>query len=96
MNKQMKLYGYMLVEEEVLRVGTEVEIEQMVKEIGQPVWIKTFLSGDAIENLICEGIEVAEGDYATTDGSIEICGEDEDWEIVKIPNKIYSDLRIIC
>ena len=96
MKKLEKLYGYMLATEEILRIGTEVEIQQMVNKKGQPVWIKTFLACDEIENLICEGIEVSEGDYATEDGSIEICGEGEDWEIVKMPNKIYSNLRIIC
>lgn len=83
-----KLYEYMLVKEEVYRIGTEDQIQAMVEKIGHPVWVKTLCSAQSVQDYICEGGEIEEDNYEISDGTIEICGESDDWEIVHISNKI--------
>lgn len=84
-----KLYQYMLVKEEVYRVGTADQINQMVKEVGFPVWIKTLASSTAVQDWICEGAgEIPENNYEVSDGTLDILGEEDDYEIVHISNKI--------
>ncbi|MCY6958299.1 hypothetical protein [Clostridium brassicae] len=60
MMKIEKLYDYMLVEEEVFRIGTEEQIEKMVEEMGYPVWIKTLATYTIVEDYICCGGEIKE------------------------------------
>jgi len=88
MSKMQKLYGYMLAIEEEFRIGTEVEIKEMVKKVGQPLWIKTLISSQELVGFMAEGIEVIEGYYITSDETCEVCGEEEDWEVVKLSNLV--------
>ncbi|GCD12717.1 hypothetical protein [Clostridium tagluense] len=86
MLKMKKLFGYMLVTEEIHRVGTQEEINQMVIKKGFPVWVQTLVSRDTVFDWICEGGEVEEGFYVVSDGVIEVTGEEEDYEIILISN----------
>jgi len=84
-----KMYQYMLSQEEVYRIGTEDQINQMVKEVGFPVWIKTLASAQSVMDWICEGAgEIEEEVYQVSDGTLEINGEEDDYEIVHISNKV--------
>lgn len=72
-----KLYNFMLAEEEVFRIGTKEQINQLVKETGFPIWIKTLTNRKMLERYICEGAEdFQEGIFFEIDNYYVIFTED--------------------
>jgi hypothetical protein len=66
-------------------VATEQDIQELCVVIGTTVYAQDLSSHSDVENFICEGGIIDEGFYQVSDGTIEVTGEEEDYEIVLIP-----------
>ncbi|NMM64371.1 hypothetical protein HBE96_17260 [Clostridium sp. P21] len=67
-------------------LATEKEIGEMCADAATTIYSLSLASKEDIEEYMCLMGDVELGVYQTTDGVIEVCGEDEGWEIVLISN----------
>lgn len=86
MMKAEKLFNFALAQEEIWGVATEKQIQQLSQEKGLATWVQIVASYKSVEDYILEGGEITAGSYQIDDGVIEVCGEEEDYEIVLISN----------
>jgi hypothetical protein len=84
--KAEKLFNFALTQEEIWRVATERQIQQLSQEKELAIWVQTLAFYRTVEEYIVEGGEIPEGSYQVADGVIEVCGEEEDYQIILISN----------
>ncbi|NMM65470.1 hypothetical protein HBE96_23105 [Clostridium sp. P21] len=86
MNKKVqKLYNFGLTNG-MYGLALKSEIDEMVQDLNTTVYKQSLATFEDVQDYMCLMGDVSVGVYQTSDGVIEVCGEDEGWEIVLISN----------
>ncbi|MCB2354362.1 hypothetical protein [Clostridium estertheticum] len=80
--KMETMYLFCLKDYKTFGTATEKEINELIKTENSPLWVRYVAEFDSVLNRSCEGWDVENGFYQTSDGTTVV----EDEEIFLIPN----------